>query len=745
MSPISARSIWFAELGFQRSALTAALTGWEIFKLLHRSSKDCPLATNEKRVFDFYPLEDRVLLSGEGLDGLDAVDVHADLADTLLAEAAAMADADGQAPDPPSQQQASAPDEFLAESDFAEGVALDVNLRLEVIFIDAAVENPDILLADLQPADPAVQRLVFTLQADRDGVEQITEQLAGLSGVDALHIVSHGDGQGIQLGDARLDVDTAAGYAGQIASWAGALDADSDLLIYGCDLASTEDGRALIDSISALCDCDVAASDDATGHETLGGDWDLEYQFGVIDTSVAFGTAAQNTWYGLLATTSFQDGNGNGYNSTVDTYLDEGNATANNSTNVDLQVDMNDGAGDPTTQALIRFDNIFGTGTGQIPYNVMITSATLTVNVNNVSDAGATVSMHEMLAGWADTDTWSSTGGILIDDLEAAVVADSILSTPATMGSVTFTGLENRVQSWIDGASANNGWVITLSGSTNGWDFDSSESANKPTLNVTYVMPGSQASAAHTLTVDTANDVLDGDATSIDALLANKGADGLISLREAIWATNNTTNIDASTPDVINFAIGSGAQTIMVGAGGLPTITDAIDLDATTQTGYAGTPLITLDGTNATGSTGGIVLRTNDSLVSGFIVHSFPDEGIEIDGSTGFGDNNIIENNWVGITSAGAAAGNLDDGILVSEFADNNEIRNNIVGSSGGDGIDIRNNSTGNWVWGNTIGISSDGTTVRANAGHGLHLNGTATGNIIGTDRDSINDLADAM
>ncbi len=232
---------------------------------------------------------------------------------------------------------------------------------------------------------------------------------------------------------------------------------------------------------------------------------------------------------------------------------------------------------------------------------------------------------------------------------------------------------------------------------------------------------------------------MDGDASSIDALFANKGADGFISLREAIWAANNTTNIDASTADVINFAIGVGgsAQTIMVNAGGLPTITDAIVLDASTQ---GANQLITLDGTNAVNSTGGLVLRTNDSIIRGFNVINFPDEGIEIDGTTGFGDDNLIEDNWVGITAGGAAAGNGDDGILVTEDADNNEIRNNVVGSSGGDGIHVRNNSDGNWLWGNTIGLADDGSTQRGNTGYGVHVSGTATNNIIGTNADSTDD-----
>ena len=68
------------------------------------------------------------------------------------------------------------------------------------------------------------------------------------------------------------------------------------------------------------------------------------------------------------------------------------------------------------------------------------------------------------------------------------------------------------------------------------------------------------------------------------------------------------------------------------------------------------------------------------------------------------------DDNWVGITSAGAAAGNSDEGMLITEDADNNrDSYNNMVGASGGHGIHIRNNSDDNWVWGNTIGL---GTTA---------------------------------
>jgi predicted outer membrane repeat protein len=46
------------------------------------------------------------------------------------------------------------------------------------------------------------------------------------------------------------------------------------------------------------------------------------------------------------------------------------------------------------------------------------------------------------------------------------------------------------------------------------------------------------------ITVTTTNDVYDGDVSSIEALIANRGADGKISLREAITAANNTVGTD---------------------------------------------------------------------------------------------------------------------------------------------------------------------------------------------------------
>ena len=74
-------------------------------------------------------------------------------------------------------------------------------------------------------------------------------------------------------------------------------------MIYGCNLAGSMDGQTLVDELSVLSGADVAASDDLTGSEELGGDWNLEYKAGEIETSLAVSAEVQDNWSGVLAAT----------------------------------------------------------------------------------------------------------------------------------------------------------------------------------------------------------------------------------------------------------------------------------------------------------------------------------------------------------------------------------------------------------------------------------------------------------
>ena len=105
-----------------------------------------------------------------------------------------------------------------------------VSNRREIVFVDTGVEDYQTLIAGLDPSAEVV-----LLDATRDGVEQIAEALAGRSDIDAIHIVSHGDQAELQLGTARLTMDSMNGkYADELATIGQALTENGDILIYGC-------------------------------------------------------------------------------------------------------------------------------------------------------------------------------------------------------------------------------------------------------------------------------------------------------------------------------------------------------------------------------------------------------------------------------------------------------------------------------------------------------------------------------
>ena len=173
-------------------------------------------------------------------------------------------------------------------------------VRTEIVFLDPGIDDADRLLADLNAErDPDRDFEVVLLEGD--GLAQIGAYLDGRGGVDAVHILSHGDEGAVRLGDVWLTADTLEAAAGGIAGWGSAFTADGDLLIYGCDLAGGAGGVELLDSLATLTGADVAASDDPTGHASRGGDWVLEYRNGEIQARGAISQAAQDDWRHVLA------------------------------------------------------------------------------------------------------------------------------------------------------------------------------------------------------------------------------------------------------------------------------------------------------------------------------------------------------------------------------------------------------------------------------------------------------------
>jgi hypothetical protein len=173
--------------------------------------------------------------------------------------------------------------------------------RREIVFVDAAVEDAQPLIdAILAQRGAEAQVEVVQLDAHRDGLAQIQAVLGGERGVDAVHIVSHGDAGRLQLGSEVVDAVTLDAQGGSLAAWRNALTADADVLLWGCNVGEGEAGKRFIDRLAALTGADVAANTDATGAAARGGDWTLEASTGRIDAGGSAMAAAAH-WDGLLA------------------------------------------------------------------------------------------------------------------------------------------------------------------------------------------------------------------------------------------------------------------------------------------------------------------------------------------------------------------------------------------------------------------------------------------------------------
>jgi hypothetical protein len=175
--------------------------------------------------------------------------------------------------------------------------------RTEVAFVDPTVPNYQEFLSGM---DLNIE--VVMLDGAQDGVEQMATALSGRTGIDAIHIISHGSAGELHLGTSTLNTETMSDrYANDLATIQHALSEQADVLVYGCDFAKGETGQIAVDMLAELTGADVDASNDLTGHISLDGDWDLEVKTGSIETHIAISDDVQMNWVGVLATATVKD------------------------------------------------------------------------------------------------------------------------------------------------------------------------------------------------------------------------------------------------------------------------------------------------------------------------------------------------------------------------------------------------------------------------------------------------------
>jgi hypothetical protein len=154
-----------------------------------------------------------------------------------------------------------------------------------------------------------------------------------------------------------------------------------------------------------------------------------------------------------------------------------------------LSVDLSnsDTSSDEETQALIRFDNIFGVVA--IPTTgVVIQSASL--RFWTVSKSDGPVTIHQMITDWNMSDTWNLLGGGIAGDIN--LTEDDTKTMIADDAFITFD-VTNSLTAWAATGGVNNyGWGLQ-NASTDGWDFYTESysgglppTVRRPLLSVTY-------------------------------------------------------------------------------------------------------------------------------------------------------------------------------------------------------------------------------------------------------------------
>ncbi|MBE6372122.1 MAG: DUF4347 domain-containing protein, partial [Lentisphaerae bacterium] len=244
---------------------------------------------------------------------------------TVNAFQAELADADSSnlviVPDHEANITVDAPADELPEelsNDVAEG-------RHELVILNSTTADIDNVLEQLGDS-----RDVLIIDSNADAFEQISDYLDNSdTSYDAVHILTHGSDSGIVLGSEFIsDANDFSIFSDHIA-------ADGDLMLYGCNMASSESGQAFLQGIADASGADVAASTDTTGSAEFNGNWNLEYSIGEIN---ADSITLDATW-GHRLTNYTVDGTGGSATKYADLSTLLGSVTLQNNDVITFAVD----------------------------------------------------------------------------------------------------------------------------------------------------------------------------------------------------------------------------------------------------------------------------------------------------------------------------------------------------------------------------------------------------------------------
>jgi len=201
------------------------------------------------------------------------------------------------------------PESRLSADEFDQLSAPIINpaAATSLVIVDLSHDDLSLLHKTLVDQYNGTTTHIVALDGGEDVYDQLSELLAQYSELDAIHLLSHGSDGQLHVGGQTIDSNGLKDNAARINQWGKSLSAGGDLLLYGCNLSASQSGQEFALTLSQLMQADVASSDDITGHPRLNGDWDLEIEFGELETPALLDQASQASWLGTLAPLAAKD------------------------------------------------------------------------------------------------------------------------------------------------------------------------------------------------------------------------------------------------------------------------------------------------------------------------------------------------------------------------------------------------------------------------------------------------------
>ncbi|WRH67320.1 MAG: DUF4347 domain-containing protein [Planktothrix sp. GU0601_MAG3] len=158
-----------------------------------------------------------------------------------------------------------------SEKNFLTGNFLSQNPKSMVI-LDPTIPDSNHIVQGIKPGTET-----YILESQPNAIEQITTILAQHTGIEALHIISHGSPGNLYLGTTELNSSNIENYSQQLQQWRNALTPHASIILYGCNVAEGDSGSQFLTQLYQLTGANIAANPQPTGNGEKGGTWNIRH------------------------------------------------------------------------------------------------------------------------------------------------------------------------------------------------------------------------------------------------------------------------------------------------------------------------------------------------------------------------------------------------------------------------------------------------------------------------------------